>query len=84
MQMNNILEKAKRIIEKAMNDENFLADYSDSMIAMGERTVDYCAYCIDLDDEYFLIVDFSDFGFDDFSIVNKKQKALILDSMIEE
>lgn len=82
--MNKILEKATKIIEKAMNDENFLADNSDSMIAMGERQVDYCAYCLDLDDENFLIVDFTDFGFDDFSIVNKKQKALINDSMAEE
>jgi len=81
--MNEVLSKATKIIEKAINDETFFDDYADSLFATGERSVDYSAYCIDIDEDYFLIIDFVDFGLDDFSIINKKQKGLIIDMLNE-
>jgi len=75
--MEAILSKAQGIIASAKNDENFLFDNSGNLIATGERSVDYSLYYFDLSDEYYLLIDFVDFSFEKFSIVNKSHSPEI-------
>ena len=77
--MNEILKKAMELINKAQNDQEFIFEHSDNLIATGERSVDYSAYCFDLSEDYYLILDFKDFSFEDFSIFHKFRKSLIND-----
>jgi hypothetical protein len=82
--MTAILKKAKQIIEKAKTDEDFFFDNGDQLIATGERSVDYSLYCFDLSDEYYLLIDFVDFAFEDFSIVHKNHYDTIVRLQTEE
>jgi hypothetical protein len=70
------LKKASELIDKAFNDELFHIDYSDHLFATGERSVDYSAYWIELDENHSIILDFIDFGFDSFSIIHDKHVHL--------
>lgn len=67
----DILQKASKIIEKAKNDKHFAGDHCDEIIMSGESTADYSLHKFELSEDYFLLLDFSDFSFNDFSIINK-------------
>ena len=75
--MNKIIEKANIIIEQAINDENFVFNHDHKLVATGERASDYCAFRFDIDEKYYLVIDFVDYGFEKFSIVNKQHEDLI-------
>jgi hypothetical protein len=75
--MMTILKKAMTLINKAQDDENFLSDNSDRLVGTGDSSAEYSAYCFELSDEYYLILDFVDFSLVDFSIVNRGHKKLM-------
>lgn len=75
--MENILIKATKIIEEGKNNYDFFGKYADSLIGTGERSCDYSVYAIELNEDYTLIIDFVDFSYKDFSIINHKQKDSI-------
>jgi hypothetical protein len=79
--MNEVLQKAEKLISDAKNSEGFHEKYAGNLLSSGERTVDYCSYKIDLNKDYFIIIDFIDFGFNDFSIICKKHQIEIKGSL---
>ncbi len=81
MKTNQILGRVSEVIDAALNDSNFFSNNVDSLIATGERTVDYSAYCIEIDKDNFLILDFVDFVLDNFSIINKEHIELVINSL---
>ena len=79
----NILEKASKIINMADNDYiEFANEYSDCMIAMGEREVDYALYAINLSDDYLLCIESSDYSIDNFEIKSKQVSKKLSDDEI--
>lgn len=76
--MNEILKKAQILVEAAQTNPDFCGDHSDNLFATGERSVDYSAYHFELSDDYYLIIDFVDFSFEDFSIVNRSHHGMIV------
>jgi hypothetical protein len=81
--MDTYLEKTKRLLDEALNNDDFHDKYSDKVIGIGERSVDYMLYQFDLSESRILLIDFTDYAFESFSVVNKDHIPTIL-TLIEE
>lgn len=67
--MNDILSKAQKIIEQAETNKEFHSEYANNLVGTGERSSDYSSYHFEINDDYYLIIDFADFSFENFSLV---------------
>lgn len=81
--MNNIPSEAYKIIEEAKTNDEFVIEYSNHLIGIGERSVDYSVYQFDFPEGYCLIIDFVDFSFESYSLINRNHHRLI-SQIIEE
>jgi len=74
-----ILKKAQTILDKTDDWGAFEVEYDQHLRMHGERMVDGAIFVFKLDDDYTLVVRFSDYSFDDFSIIHKSvDKELLL------
>lgn len=72
-----IFRKAADIIEDARTNKDFRSDYEVNLVAVGDSAEDYSLYEIELSDDYYLVIDFVNFIFEDASLVCRTQEAHI-------
>lgn len=75
--MENIHQEILSLIDQAQNDIDFQADYSEYIIATGDSSADYALYHIDISDDYYVFITFSDSIFNNFSVVYKGHHPFI-------
>ena len=66
-----IFDKAKAILAKAEDFSSFEKEFFQYLRFSGERNVDGATYVIELDENYNLWVQFTDYVFDFYSIIHK-------------
>jgi plasmid maintenance system killer protein len=79
-----IFKKASDIIEEAKTNKNFHADYENNLRATGASAEEYALYEIELNEEYYLVIDFVNHKFEDVSLVNRGHEAHISYNVGEE
>jgi len=73
-----LLAKAKDILDRTDDFSKFEEKYSQNLRMHGERMVDGAVFVFDLKEGYSLLVFFSDYSFDYFSIIHKSLNGDIL------
>jgi hypothetical protein len=69
----DIASKVVEIINMIATDYiDFSSNYSDCMVGMGEREVDYALYIVDLSENYVLIIETQGYSLLDFEIRSKR------------
>jgi len=69
--------KAEEIINEAKTNENFHQKYANNTIGTGERASELIIYLFELTDDLRLVIDFTEFSFDSYSVISKDHLALI-------
>ncbi|PBQ32397.1 hypothetical protein CNR22_11655 [Sphingobacteriaceae bacterium] len=72
-----IFKKAADIIEEAKTDKNFRSDYEVNLLAIGDSAEEYSLYEIELSEDYYLVIDFVNFVFEDASLVSRGHESHI-------
>lgn len=85
MTADDLLNEALKLINKAKSDSrNFMSDYPANLRATGESSSAYSLYEFELSDNYYLVIDFVDLSFEDFSIVCRGHESHIVYNSGEE
>jgi len=69
--MKEILLKAQAILDKTDDFKAFETEYNQNLRMQGERVFDGAIFVFDLNKDYTLVVSFSEYSFDNFSIIHK-------------
>lgn len=66
-----LFKKAQTILAKTTDFRLFEEEFAENLRFSGERMADGATFVFELEEDYLLIVSFSDYNFDDFAIVHK-------------
>lgn len=64
-------------VQEAKTNNNFHEKYANNLRGTGERSADYMVYVFEMIDESILIIDFTDYSFESFSVVNREHLPLL-------
>jgi hypothetical protein len=81
MELVNMLSEASTILSRTDDWQAFEKEYSGNLRFSGERMVDGAVFVFDLAKEYTLLVSFSDYSFDNFSIIHKSLSGDVLEQI---
>jgi hypothetical protein len=71
-------KKAEAILDKADDFSTFASEYDQNLRMHGERLVDGAIFVFDLGKNYSLVVNFSDYSFDNFSLIHESADSFLL------
>lgn len=76
--MKELLKKVDVILEKTDDFESFKDEYYENLRMHGERLADGAVFFFDLGDNYSLVITFTDYLFENFSIIHRSLNSDML------